>query len=77
MFWTVSSLVISRAFSAESQALAGAIFNTVSQLGNSVGLAVTVAIAASITEHDANANSETTGQLCRDTGLPIGPFSVA
>lgn len=52
VLWTVSSLVISRAFPTESQALAGGVFNTISQLGNSVGLAVTAAIAASVSEHE-------------------------
>ncbi|KAF2159896.1 hypothetical protein M409DRAFT_29706 [Zasmidium cellare ATCC 36951] len=43
VLWTMSSLVICRAFPAESQALAGGVFNTISQLGNSVGLAITAA----------------------------------
>lgn len=46
----MSSLVISRAFPAGSQALAGGFFNTISQLWNSVGLAVVAAIADSVTE---------------------------
>ena len=33
------------------QALAGGVFNEVAQFGNSIGLAVTAAIAASVTEH--------------------------
>lgn len=33
------------------QSLAGGVFNEVSQFGNSVGLAITAAIAASVTEH--------------------------
>ena len=33
------------------QSLAGGVFSEVSQFGNSVGLAVTAAIAASVTEH--------------------------
>lgn len=57
MLWTVSSLVICRAFPAESQSLAGGVFNTISQLGNSVGLAVTAAIAASVTAHDHDGGS--------------------
>ncbi|KAL4769963.1 major facilitator superfamily domain-containing protein [Aspergillus nidulans var. acristatus] len=40
VLWTVSSLVICRAFPSNAQALAGSVFNTISQLGNSVGLAV-------------------------------------
>jgi hypothetical protein len=54
VLWTASSLVICRAFPADSQALAGGVFNTISQLGNSIGLAVTAAIAASVSTHDHN-----------------------
>lgn len=47
----MSNLVISDAFPADIQSLAGGVFNVVAQFGNSVGLAVTAAIAASVTEH--------------------------
>ena len=47
----MSNLVISDAFPAEVQSLAGGVFNEVAQIGNSVGLAVTAAIAASVTDH--------------------------
>jgi MFS family permease len=50
VLFTVSNLVISDAFPPEMQSLAGGVFNEVSQFGNSVGLAVTAAIAASITD---------------------------
>lgn len=45
----MSNLVISDAFPADIQSLAGGVFNVVAQFGNSVGLAVTAAIAASVT----------------------------
>uniref|UniRef100_A0A8H7KAW1 Major facilitator superfamily (MFS) profile domain-containing protein n=1 Tax=Bionectria ochroleuca TaxID=29856 RepID=A0A8H7KAW1_BIOOC len=51
VLFTVSNLVISNAFPPEVQSLAGGVFNEVSQFGNSVGLAVAAAIAASVTEH--------------------------
>lgn len=51
VLFTVSNLIISDAFPADIQSLAGGVFNEVSQFGNSVGLAVTAAIAASVTEH--------------------------
>ncbi|KKZ59037.1 hypothetical protein EMCG_00905 [[Emmonsia] crescens] len=51
VLFTVSNLVISDAFPADIQSLAGGVFNEVSQFGNSVGLAVTASIAASVTEH--------------------------
>ena len=44
-------MIISDAFPPEVQSLAGGIFNEVAQFGNSVGLAVTAAIAASVQEH--------------------------
>lgn len=50
-------------------ALAGSVFNTISQLGNSVGLAVTAVIAASVTAYndgsanDASTASQTGGHL--------------
>ncbi|KFA70048.1 hypothetical protein S40285_08542 [Stachybotrys chlorohalonatus IBT 40285] len=50
VLFTVSNLVISNAFPPETQSLAGGVFNEVSQFGNSVGLAITAAIAASVTE---------------------------
>lgn len=51
VLFTVSNLVISDAFPPEVQSIAGGVFNEVSQFGNSVGLAITAAIAASVTEH--------------------------
>ncbi|KAL5046154.1 hypothetical protein BDW71DRAFT_207822 [Aspergillus fruticulosus] len=51
VLFTVSNLIISRVYPGQNQALAGAVFNSVSQVGNSVGLAVSAAIAASVTEH--------------------------
>ncbi|KAK5164198.1 uncharacterized protein LTR77_009892 [Saxophila tyrrhenica] len=54
VLFTVSNLVVSAAYPGESQGLAGAVFNTISQLGNSVGLAVLSAIASSVTAHDAD-----------------------
>jgi hypothetical protein len=58
VLFTVSNLVISDAFPADLQSLAGGIFNVIAQFGNSVGLAVTAAIASSVTEHSSNPNHE-------------------
>jgi MFS family permease len=58
VLFTVSNLVISDAFPPEVQSLAGGVFNEVSQFGNSVGLAITAAIAASITDHRSAAEEE-------------------
>ncbi|KAL4802182.1 major facilitator superfamily domain-containing protein [Aspergillus unguis] len=54
VLFTVSNLIISLAYPGQNQALAGAVFNSVSQVGNSVGLAVSAAIAASVTEHSVS-----------------------
>ncbi|PQE28275.1 integral membrane protein [Rutstroemia sp. NJR-2017a BBW] len=58
VLFTVSNLIISNAYPGEAQSLAGGVFNAVSQIGNSVGLAVTAAIAASVTAHDADGDLE-------------------
>ncbi|PYI12353.1 MFS transporter [Aspergillus sclerotiicarbonarius CBS 121057] len=51
VLFTVSNLIISQAYPGENQGLAGAVFNAVSQIGNSVGLAISAVIAASVTAH--------------------------
>jgi MFS family permease len=43
-------LVITSAFPDKTQALAGAVFNTVARIGTSVGLALSAVIAGSITQ---------------------------
>lgn len=58
VLFTVSNLVISNAYPAELQSLAGGVFNEVAQFGNSVGLAVTAAIAASVTEHSQSDHTD-------------------
>ncbi|KAK7427034.1 hypothetical protein QQZ08_006461 [Neonectria magnoliae] len=49
LLFNVSNLVITNSFPSKDQALAGGVFNTVTQLGNSVGPAVTAMIASSVT----------------------------
>ncbi|KAJ9606539.1 hypothetical protein H2200_008547 [Cladophialophora chaetospira] len=49
VLFTVSNLVITAAFPEKTQALAGGVFNTVAQIGKSVGLALSAVIASSIT----------------------------
>lgn len=49
--------MVSDVFPQRTQALAGAVFNTVSQLGTSIGLAVTSVISATVTA-DSNAESK-------------------
>ena len=47
--FTVSDLLISSVFPPKTQALAGGVFNTIAQLGKSVGLMLSVLIANSVT----------------------------
>ena len=47
--FTVSNLLITSLFPAKTQGLAGGVFNTISQIGKSVGLALTAVIASSVT----------------------------
>lgn len=53
ILFTVALLVISDVFPQRTQALAGAVFNTVSQFGNSLGLTVTAVISSLATKHAA------------------------
>ena len=48
VLFNVSNLVITNVFADETQALAGGVFATVSQLGNSLGLAVTSIVSGSV-----------------------------
>ncbi|UQC76519.1 uncharacterized protein CLUP02_18032 [Colletotrichum lupini] len=48
LLFNISNLIITNNFPSKSQALAGGVFNTVAQSGNSIGLAVTAMIAASV-----------------------------
>ena len=47
--FTVANLLITSVFPPKTQALAGGVFNTVSQIGKSVGLALNAVLAASVT----------------------------
>ena len=48
--FTIANLLITSVFPAKTQALAGGVFNTISQIGKSVGLATVAIIAASVTK---------------------------
>ncbi|KAH6643991.1 major facilitator superfamily domain-containing protein [Boeremia exigua] len=58
VLFTISNLVITAVFPARDQALAGSVFNTVAQIGKSVGLATGAVIAASVTQHSKNPDKE-------------------
>jgi nitrate/nitrite transporter NarK len=51
--FTISNLVITSVFPTETQGLAGGVFNTISMIGNSVGLAITAVIAGEVSKHEA------------------------
>ena len=57
MLYTISNLIIADAFPASKQSLAGGVFNTVSQIGNSVGLTIGAVISATVTTRDYNPSS--------------------
>jgi hypothetical protein len=54
---TVGTLVVTDVFPARTQALAGAVFNTFSQLGASIGLCVLSVISVNVTKDTADTNS--------------------
>ncbi len=59
MLYTISILIIADAFPTSKQSLAGGVFNTVAQIGNSVGLTVGAVIAASVTANQEAPRSVT------------------
>ncbi|KAI9685729.1 MAG: hypothetical protein M1822_004289 [Bathelium mastoideum] len=61
--FTVSNLVITSVFPSKTQGLAGGVFNTVSQVGKSVGLALAQVIAANITARSSYKNKSSPGAL--------------
>jgi len=61
VLFTISNLLISSAFPDKTQALAGGVFNTLAQVGKSVGLALTAVIAGTVTlraEHGEKPRTE-------------------
>jgi hypothetical protein len=59
-------LVITANFRPNEQALTRGIFNTISQLGNLIGLAVTVMIASPVTMNDAKQGKASNSQTALD-----------
>ncbi|KAK2020778.1 MFS general substrate transporter [Colletotrichum zoysiae] len=72
LLFNVSNLVITTNFPGKSQALAGGIFNTVAQLGNSLGLAVTAMIAASVQEASGGNKIATSGGITYNSSMLQG-----
>ena len=48
--FTISNLLITSSFPTDTQALAGGVFNTISQLGNAVGMTLAILIAEAVTD---------------------------
>jgi MFS family permease len=63
ILYTISNLAITSLFPSRTQALAGGVFNTLAQIGNSVGLAITSIVAASVTAAARRAEVDNTGSL--------------
>ena len=58
VFFTIANLVITSAFSPKVQALAGGVYNTISQIGRSVGLALSSLIAQNVTTASTSAGRD-------------------
>jgi MFS family permease len=59
VLFTVANLLITSVFPPQTHGLAGGVFNTVSNIGNSVGLAVTAVVASSVTLAEKGPSAET------------------
>ncbi|KAK2747286.1 hypothetical protein FQN57_002184 [Myotisia sp. PD_48] len=61
--FTVSNLVITSTFPPKTHGLAGGVFNTISQIGMSVGLAVTAVVSNVVSENEAQHSDKKTSLL--------------
>ncbi|KAF2186452.1 MFS general substrate transporter [Zopfia rhizophila CBS 207.26] len=83
--FNISNLVITAAFPSGEQAVAGGVFSTVSQLGNSIGLALTAVIASSVmsterhgaVEEDENILRGYKGAFWASFGAAIGTCLIS
>lgn len=53
VLYTISQLIITAEFDDKTQALAGGVFNTVAQVGKSVGLAISAVLASGVTKSES------------------------
>lgn len=58
VLYTISQLIITAEFDESTQALAGGVFNTVAQIGKSVGIALSAVVASSVTDKISEARTE-------------------
>jgi hypothetical protein len=56
VIFTVANLIIADSFSAKTQGLAGAVFNTIAQFGTSIGLTVFAIISSRVTQESSYNN---------------------
>ena len=63
VLFTVANLLITSVFPPQTHGLAGGVFNTIANIGNSVGLAVTAVIASSVTMAEKGKNKNETETL--------------
>ncbi|KAI9036808.1 uncharacterized protein KD926_001263 [Aspergillus affinis] len=61
--FTVSNLLITSMFPPKTQGVAGGVFNTVSQTGKSVGIALTALVANGVTQKSGKGGADETGAL--------------
>jgi nitrate/nitrite transporter NarK len=60
--FTIANLIITEVFPHEIHGLAGGVFNTVAQIGNSVGLAVSAVVAGEVTKAKEAGLGQATGE---------------
>ena len=65
VLFTVANLFITSVFPPEKHALAGGVFNTISNIGNSIGLAITAVVASRVTL-DRERKGETMAEMLMD-----------
>ena len=63
VLFTVAALVVTSAFPDKTQALGGAVFQTLAQFGNSLGLAIMASISSSVTEQSDYAAKDSPAAL--------------
>jgi MFS family permease len=59
VLFNVANLLITSVFPPQTHGLAGGVFNTISNIGNSVGLAITAVVASSVTLNEKGPHVET------------------
>ncbi len=76
--FTVANLIITDVFPDDTQALAGAVFHTVSQFGSTIGVAVAAVISANVTSNSLSnlASSSSANKAVNELALLAGYRAV-